>query len=170
MGEIAVAPIEILIKGIPETVLFILAIHIFINLKVDYKKSFIIFFISMCVTYMTRFLPIGYVVHLLISITTWVLYFQLVYCLPLSKAGRVILSVSAGVILIVIAEMINCYLLQVYFGPTMIDYVFSVATPLAKCLYMLPSTVIFGILVLIIWLILKRIRSHKKKIAESRNE
>lgn len=162
MEGIAASPIEVLIKGIPETLLIVLAIHIFMNIKIIPTKFILLSVLGLITTYLIRFLPISLGVNSIILLIAWVVFSQLIYKLDISKIIKLVISVVVTIIFIMIAEMANMVLLNAYFGEAEATALWTSTSALTKSLANLPATIVFAILVFISWLVLAKIRKNKK--------
>lgn len=162
MDGIAVSLIELLIKGIPEVLLIVLAIHVFMNIKITPKKYLILFILGLITTYLIRFLPISLGINSILSLVAWVVYFQIIYKLGISRIPKLIISVVIIILFIALAEIINMVLLNAYFGEAEAAALWTSTSALTKSLANLPATIFLAILVFVSWLILAKIRKNKK--------
>ncbi len=146
--------LEFIVRGIPEAILFVLAVYIFSNTKLEIKKIIIASLILSVSTFLVRMLPISYGIHTILNIITLVLITSVVIKIS------IIDSIRSGIltaILMFICEGINMGLIQLIHGNE-IEKIFS--NPILKTVYGLPSLIIFTIIILLY----KFIKSNRKGI------
>ncbi len=149
--------IELLIKGIPEGFLDILAMYILTKAKFNKKKYLSISLIFIVLTYFVRMLPINYGVNAMISILVFMLLFVL-FCdveFPLA-----IKSAITVMIFLFVSEGFNALLLIALYGRDQTQALFD--SPLAKSIYGIPSTLFFALFILITYLVLSRLNKIRK--------
>jgi len=158
---IAVDIIMLFLKGIPEGLLVILALHFFTRTKIQPKKYFLICFIYVGATYLIRLLPITLGVNTVLSLFIMILAFQFIYNGQLSKVIRSIASAAVILILVAVSEVLNMLLLTILYGQTKAEALFNASNALIKSLYTIPSTVFFAILIITGYFILKKLDMRK---------
>ena len=161
MSGIAVSIIMLLIKGIPESMLNVLALHFFTRTKINIKIYFLLSFIYLLSIYLIRFLPITLGVNTVLSLFVLILSFQFVYRPQLSKVIRTITASAIILILVAISEVCNMLLLTVLYGETAAMELFNSSQGLTKSIYTIPSTVFLAIFVFAGYLILKKFGKRK---------
>lgn len=145
---------ELIIRGIPEGILFVFAVHIFSNTKIKFKNYVVSSIILTTTIFLIRMLPISYGIHTILNIIMLVVITSVV--LKIS----IIDSIRSGIltaILMFICEGINMGLIQLINGNE-IEKIFS--NPILKTVYGLPSLIIFTIIILLY----KFIKSNRKGI------
>lgn len=167
MNGISISIIELLIKGIPETLLMILALHIFTHTKINWKKYFMLSLTYIIVTYLIRMLPIQLGVNTMLSILIMVLLFHIAYRGQPEKTASVVISAVIILIIIMIAEVINISLLNVLFGEAKTLAMLSEDTPIIKSISTIPSTLFTAVFVFIGYLILKQYGKRKLQHGET---
>lgn len=145
---------ELIIRGIPEGILFVFAVHIFSNTKIKFKNYVVSSILLTITIFLIRMLPISYGIHTILNIIMLVVITSVV--LKIS----IIDSIRSGIltaILMFICEGINMGLIQLINGNE-IEKIFS--NPILKTVYGLPSLIIFTIIILLY----KFIKSNRKGI------
>ncbi len=150
--------IELLIKGIPEGFLDILAMYIFTRCKFDKKTYIILSCLFIAITYSIRLLPINFGVNSTLSILVFIILFVMIKKVEFSKAIKASIMVM---ILLFISEGLNMLLLISYYGKTKAEQVLS-STPLIKSIYSIPSTLIFAVIILISYIIIFKLKKIRK--------
>ncbi|MGG7077154.1 hypothetical protein [Clostridium sardiniense] len=145
---------EFIVRGIPEGVLFIFAIHIFSNTKIKFKEFIISSLILAVSTFLVRTLPISYGIHTILNIIVLVIITNLINKISIIDSIR---SGILTVILMFISEGINMGLIQLTRASEM-ERIFS--DTILKTIYGLPSLMIFTIILLAY----KFIRNNRKGI------
>lgn len=135
---------ELIVRTIPESFLFVFAIYVFANKKLDFKK-YIISSIELAIgTFFIRKLPISYGIHTIINIILLVFicnFFNKINTLECIKGG-----IFTAIILF-FSEAINLFLIQLKVG----DNVTSIfRDPVLKTIYGIPSLVIFLAIIILI--------------------
>lgn len=169
MGEIAISPLFLLIKGVPEILLTVLALHILLNLKVNLKNYFLISILSLIIVYLIRLLPTSWELNTILAIVMWILLFSFVYKLELSKITRIMLSAVVVILMIMFAEILNVLLLKAYFGGSGAEQLLTSNSAITRSLYTMPSTVFFAVFVLLCRLFLSQIRKRRNKKEQNDN-
>ncbi len=135
---------ELIVRTIPESFLFVFAIYVFANTKLDFKK-YIISSIELAIgTFFIRKLPISYGIHTIINIILLVFicnFFNKINTLECIKGG-----IFTAIILF-FSEAINLFLIQLKVG----DNVTSIfRDPVLKTIYGIPSLIIFLLVILLV--------------------
>jgi len=164
MNGIAVNIIVLLIKGIPEGLLVVLALHIFTRTKVDIKRYLLLSFIYITAIYLIRFLPITLGVNSVLSLFVLIIGFQVVNKPQLSQAIRTIAFAAVILILVAVSEVLNMLLLTVIYGEAKAAELFNASDGLIKSISATPTNVFLAIFIFIGYLILKK--KDKRKIAD----
>ncbi|HBN86291.1 MAG TPA: hypothetical protein DDZ89_20905, partial [Clostridiales bacterium] len=137
--------LEVLVKGIPESLLLILCVYFFCKIKPQGKQLTIILFVHVVITYLARVLLPGYGMTLLINVVVLVIIFNVFLKAPMAK---VINGALLGILFIIIAEAINFLLIKlVYTG----DIETIMADSTKRVIYTIPSTVTLATLVFAIY-------------------
>ncbi len=151
MSNISISLIELLIKGIPEGLLDVLAIYILTKTPFDKKKYILISSIFIVTTYLIRWLPINLGVNTMISLLVLVVIFLCTTKIDLTKLIKSIISMA---IILITCEEINILLLIAIFGKNSAQELLS--SSIGKSLYGSPSTVFFAIVIFIIYFVIKK--------------
>jgi len=154
--------IELLIKGVPESFLFILAIYILTRIKFDLKKYLFMSLIITFISYITKWLPINMGTHTMLSLLILILIFIIVNKVNLQNIIKSIISVIVVAIIIVISEVLNELLLVAIFGQAETKKLFDFGSAVIISVCMLPSTIIFAFILLILYFILLKYDKNKK--------
>ena len=135
---------ELIVRAIPESFLFVFAIYVFANKKVDLNK-YIISSIGLAISmFVVRSFPIGYGTHtilniiLLVCITNFLNKINTLECIK----GGIFTS-----IILFFSEAINLFLIQLKVGEN-VTSIFS--DPILKTIYGIPSLVIFLAIIILI--------------------
>lgn len=134
-------PIEFLLRGIPESFLFILAIYVFSKTKLDKNKYIISSLLYAISTYIIRLLPIDYGVHMILSVL-FLLFILIIY----NKFEVIVLIRSIIIMYLIqfVSEAINVAMLNII--GLDLDTLFE--NPVSKSVVGIPSLIISG---MIIW-------------------
>lgn len=134
-------PIEFLLRGIPESFLFILAIYVFSKTKLDKNKYIISSLLYAISTYTIRLLPIDYGVHTILSLLF--LGFLIIYYNKIDSIKA--LSSTIFIYLIqILSEGTNVLLLNIM----KIDINKLVSDPFTKIILGMPSLILSYLIVL----------------------
>jgi len=169
MNGISISIFELLIKGVPEGLLTILALHYFTGTKIDLKKYFGLSLMSITITYLFRFFPIKLGMNTLLSMLALILLFQMAYKGQLAKVVKLVTSVVIIVILIMLSEVLNVLLLQLIFGQAKTLELLNSNT-IAKSVSTIPSTIFTAIFVFAGHLTLKTIDKRKQEHGKAGKE
>ncbi|GAA0744822.1 hypothetical protein GCM10008906_30250 [Clostridium oceanicum] len=139
--------LEFFLRGIPEALLFILAIYLLLNKSVkENKKLYIISSLIVSISmYLIRLLPIHFGVHTILTITVYIIVFVLINKIEINKA----ISYSIIVMMILsIGEFINLSILNSIFKSN-INAILN--NKLLKVILFYPSLIIFMGVILFIY-------------------
>ena len=167
MNGIAVNIIVLFLKGIPEGLLIVLALHIFTRTKLDLEKYFLLSFIYIAATYLIRRLPITLGVHTVLTLLVLILIFQFTYNSQLSKVIRSVVSSAVILILVAVAEVFNLLLLIAIFGQTQAKELYTSKDGLTQSIYTIPSSVFLAVFVFAGYFILKNMDKRKLENGEA---
>lgn len=148
--------IELLIKGIPETFLFVWAVNVLTRTKFELKKYLTISIILMIITYLTRWLPISLGTHTMLVLLCLIFLYLITNKLDLQFIVKTITSIILIAIIVVVAEVLDMMLLTAIFGKITAESYFNSTSSLIRSVSALPSITIFGIIVLMIHLIMSK--------------
>ena len=162
MSGISISPIELLITGVPQGFLFVLALYIFTRTNTDIIKYVIQSLILIVVTYLLRFLPINLGVHTMLILFALIILFMAFNKVSLAKFVNAIVSVVIIAIIIIITELLNVLFLDLVFGQAETNILIYHSSPLIKSLSEIPSTVIFALIILASYFVLAKIDKNKK--------
>lgn len=147
--------LEFLIRGIPEDLIFFLAVYAFTRNRVQVKKYLFSVLLQSVIVYSIRFLPIqagvDSVLNLILLITLAVIVNKI----------EVIKVIKAGIIIMLlefICEGINVFILQ-FIMKKDLNSIFG--DPMLKILYSSPSLLIFGCIVIAYYIILLKRKKLK---------
>ncbi|MBP1888713.1 hypothetical protein J2Z53_000292 [Clostridium moniliforme] len=141
---LAVSFLELIVRGVPESFLFVYSVYILSNTKFNKKLYFLTSTILVVVTFFIRRLPISYGIHTILNIILLVILTTYIDKINILK------SIKAGIItaiIMFICEGINMFFIQCLCGNNIIR-IFT--NPTLKTIYGLPSLIIFFVVILII--------------------
>ncbi len=156
----------LLIKGIPEGFLNVLALHLFTHIKIDIKKYIILSVIFVVATFFIRLLPITLGVNTVLSLLITIITFQIAYKSQLSKVVSTIVSAIVIAILVALSEVMNMLVLTLAHGSEKAAEMFNSADNLMKSVYTIPSTVFFAIFIVLGYIVIKAYNKRKKTHGE----
>ena len=142
-------PIEFILRAMPESFLVILAIYIFSKTKINKKKYVITSIVFSIILYISRMLPIDYGVHMILSVLALlaiVLFYNKI------DAIKGIKSIVFIYLIQLVSELINVAILKLI----NIDLEVLSMDGLYKTVLGLPSLIITGVIVLIVYNIKNR--------------
>ena len=142
---------SLLIRGLPECVLIVLALHLFNGVKISAKKFVLLNVVCAVSISLLRLLPTAAGVHSIITLVIMVLAFQYIYKLELSMTIRLIISTISVMVLLAISELANMCLLIVLFGMDKTMELVGSEDALVYSLSGLPSMAFFALLIVIAW-------------------
>lgn len=161
MSGISISVAELLIKGIPEGMLTILALHFFTRTSIEPKKYLFLCIWYIGITYLVRELPIQLGINTMLSMLAMILLFQITYKGQLDKLAKLLAATIAIYLLIMISEALNVFLLEMMFGMDKTLELLSTGG-LVKSISTIPSTVFLAMFVLIGNMLLRRLQKRKK--------
>jgi hypothetical protein len=162
MTNLAISLPQLLIIGMPQVFLFVLAIYIFTGTKFDIKKYIIFSAVITVLTYLIRFLPISLGVNSMLSFLALVLLFLITYKFDLPKIIRLTVSVIITFMFICISEIINEIILMLAFGKVRTQDLLNSSSELMRSLFMIPTNIIFAIIVFVSYIVLSKKKSKKE--------
>lgn len=138
--------VELLFRAIPESLLFIWTSYMIAHVNVEKKRYFIASVLSAISTYFIRMLPINFGVNIVISTGVLIIITASINKIPIMKA---ISSIMISSILLSICESLNVFVLNWL----KVDMQIIVDKPLIKILYFTPSLILFGIIILLLYIL-----------------
>lgn len=163
MKNISVNFIVLLINGIPQSMLTVLAVHIFTKTKIHLKKYLLLSFICAIAAYLIRFLPIAIGVNTVLVLFVIIIEFEFTYKPKLSELICIITSVIVTFLMIVISEILNMLLLTTIYGQSHAIGFLNSSNGLVQGLSTIPINIFLGVFVCISYLILKQVEKRKGK-------
>ncbi len=161
MGLAPVSIWELLIKGIPENFISMIALYIFTNTKVTIKKYVILSLILAVITYFTRWFPINLATHTMLVLLALMLIHLAANKGDLNYIIKTIVSVIVIALIILISETLDFLLLAQIYGQEKANEILLAGDPILRSLAALPSIAIFGAVVLVVYLI-KKTKTRKR--------
>lgn len=159
--SISASLIQLLIEGIPESFLFVLAVYIFTRIKLNVKKYLSLSLIFTFIIYLTRLLPINPGTHTLLSLLVLIIIFIITNKVDLQNIIKTITSAIIIAIIIAVSEELNILLFFAFLGQSKTDKLLS-GSSIITTVCEIPSTIIFALIILISNLILIKIDKNKK--------
>ncbi|GLC30508.1 hypothetical protein [Clostridium omnivorum] len=150
--------LELIIRGIPEDLVFFLAVYTFTKIKVEKKRYLISVIIQSIIVYLIRFLPIQNGADSILNLILLILLSVYV------NEIEIIQAIKAGIIIMLcefISEGINVFFIQFILKKDL-NSIFR--DPMLKILYSSPSLLIFACFVIIYYLLLWK-RKELKNIS-----
>jgi hypothetical protein len=139
--------IEFFLRLIPETFILIGGIHIFTKKSLDIPKYIIASIVMSIISFLIRWLPIYFGVHMMINIILCI-SIMVIINIPLTKA---IYSTLLMFFLLSLGEFFNMI------GLSLLNINIEVESPFIKCLFGMPSLIIMWLLIISInWLLKKK--------------
>lgn len=141
--------LELIIKGIPEAILFTLGMYAFTGTKIvkdSWPKLCVFTLVMFLWTYFVRLLPINYGVNILMVLMLTIFLGVMFLKIPLIQCMKASLL---NAIAIVVGEGLNFWLLQVVYGTQKTQEI--IGNPFLKAINTIPSTIIFGSIVISIY-------------------
>ncbi|MPM08338.1 hypothetical protein SDC9_54650 [bioreactor metagenome] len=167
MSGISISVTQLIIKGIPEGMLIVLALHFFTRTKIEWKKYFILSAVYIIATYLIRFLPIKLGINTILSLLVLILLFHAAYKAQMDKVARSVISSVAILIILVVSEALNIYLLRFIFGTVKADAFLQSDNPLIKNICITPSTTFIAIFTFAGNLLLTKLEKRKTEHGEA---
>lgn len=140
-------PIEFFLRALPEAFVHILAIYVFSNTKLDYKRYVIASVLCAIAMFLVRLLPISYGVHTILAMGIIMVIGIMINYIDIIKSIKGILICT---IFQCIFEGINVFIIQNVIRGDM-NLIFS--DPVQKTLYGIPSVVMLGILIITCYIV-----------------
>jgi len=156
----------LLIKGIPEGFLYVLALHLFTRTEIDRKKYIILSMTFIVSTYTIRLLPITLGVNTVVSVLITMVTFQIAYRSQLSRVVSTIVSAIVIAILVALSEVANMLVLTIAFGAEKGQELFNAADDIMRSVYTIPSTAFFAIFILLGYFVIKAYGKREKTHGE----
>ena len=153
--------VEIVLRGIPEGFLFIFAGHAISNSKIDLKRFLLSGSLLALIGSLIRYLPINFGVHSFLIIFVCIIILNNICKIPLIKA------ISSSLIIMIVGfatESINGLFLQYVLKKDM-DMILNNSNPLVKVYYGIPSLILMGLIIWIVYYINKK-RREKKNVSD----
>jgi len=167
MGNISVNIPVLLLVGIPQSFLTMLAIHLFTQTKIAAKKYIILSVLFITITYLIRLLPIAIGVNTVLTLLATIMLFQFAYKTELSKIIRTIVSTIVAFLLIAFSEVLNLLFLTLLFDQTKATGLIYSNDELTKGISVASSNIFYAVLIFIGYFILKRINKGTNKDGET---
>lgn len=167
MNNISVNAIVLLVYGIPQSLLTVLALQVFSRTKLDARKYLLLTLVFTTATYLIRLLPIALGVNTVLSLFVFILAFQFTYKTQLSRAIQIIASAIAAFILIAVSEILNILLLSLVYGYDKAIGFIGSSDGLTQAISAIPTNVLFGVFILIGHLILRAAEKREMKDGEA---
>ncbi|SHH14410.1 hypothetical protein [Clostridium grantii] len=143
------SPVEFFFRGIPEGFIFIFAVLLFSNSKIEKNKYVLTSFSYATAVYFIRTLPINFGVNTIISM---IVAIGLVVKINNTKVIEIIKSVFITIIVEFFCEWINIFVVENIIGKNL-DTVFG--NPVSKVIYGAPSLMIFMAINGVFYIVLK---------------
>lgn len=166
MESIAISVTQLIIKGIPEGFLTMLALHVLTRTKINWKKYLLLSSIYVVLTYLIRFLPITLGVNTILSLLTLILLFQITYKTQLGEVVRSVVSTVLIMIFVMISEILNMLVLYAIYGQSKAEELLNSGTELTKSVATIPSTIFLGFFIFIAYLVLTKMEKRKNEHGE----
>ena len=163
MSNISVNIFVLLLVGIPQSFLTVLALQIFTRTKMDAKKYMLLSIICLASTYLIRLLPIALGVNTVLTLLILILSFQLAYKNQLSRVIRTIMSAIIIFVLIAFTEVLNMLLLSAIYSQSKAIDLLDSSDELLKGICYAPSNIFFVIFIFIGYFLLKLIEKRDTK-------
>ena len=148
-------PIEYILRGLPESFLVIFAIYIFSQTKINKRKYLVTSIMFSLVTYGVRMLPINYGVHMVLS-----LLFLLFIIVSYNEID--VVNAIKSIIFIYLIQFVSEAINVVILNFMNIDLEIQFKNPIYKSIIGIPSLMITGIIILIIYIFNKKRKKIKK--------
>lgn len=155
-------PIEFLLRGIPESFLFILAIYVFSKTKINKKIYIISSLLYAIATYIIRLLPINYGVHTILSLLF--LGFLIIYYNKIDS----IKALSSTIIIYLIqilTEGVNVVVLNIM----NVNIEKLVDNPFTKTILGIPSLLLSYLIVFIFYYINRKKEENNGRVYSKKN-
>jgi hypothetical protein len=146
---------EIIVRGIPEEFLFVLAAHAFSKTGINLKKYLLSGALLWVIIYLIRILPIQLGIHTILALISLIVLVSFINKVDIVK------SIRAGIITTILAfvfEGINISFIQFVLKK---DLSTIVNDPISKTLYGMPSLMLFGIFIVVYYFKLSKRKELK---------
>lgn len=167
LSGISISITQLLIKGVPEGMLIVLALHFFTRTKIMWKKYLILSLLYIVATYFIRFLPIKLGINTMLSLLVLILLFQAAYKAQLERVARSVISSVVILIILVLSEALNIFLLQFAFGYDKAAALLQSSNMLIKSISITPSTIFLAVFAFAGNLLLTNIEKRKNGHGEA---
>jgi hypothetical protein len=137
------------------------ALYIFTNTRVAIKKYLLLSSILTVITYFTRWFPINLGTHTMLTLLLLIVIHLTANKGSLHYIIKTIVSVIVIALIILVSETIDMLLLAQIYGNKEANEMLTSSDAVIKSLSALPSIVIFGLVVLIIYIVLEKKRNKK---------
>lgn len=148
-------PIEFFLRVLPESFLFVLAVYIFSQTKIDKKKYFISGLIFSIVVFIIRRLPINYGVHMILSVL-----FLLFISTKYNKID--VISSIRSIILTYLIQLISEALNILFLNITNVNLEVAFLNPITKNLLGIPSIIFTFLIIMISYKFIYKRKNDKK--------
>lgn len=148
-------PIEFFLRVLPESFLFILAVYIFSQTKIDKKKYFISGLIFSIVVFIIRSLPINYGVHMILSVL-----FLLFMSAKYNKID--VISSIRSIILTYLIQLISEALNILFLNMTNVNLEVAFLNPITKNLLGIPSIILTFLIIMVSYKFINKRKNDKK--------
>jgi len=138
--------LDLILKGIPESAIFMLGIYAFSKTKIIAKQYWSVVSILFVAIYFIRLLPINYGINTLLSVIVSAILGIAIIRITFLQAIKAALLTTVAVL---IGEGVNFYLLQVAYGTQKTLEI--IEDPIAKTINTIPSTIVFGLIIFTVY-------------------
>lgn len=138
------SPIDMLLTGLPESILIILSIYSLAKKPIDKKRYLMLAVLCSIYPYFIRLLPISFGVHTILIIFVQVLLSVYIIQIDIIKA------IAYSLITIVILSFCEAVSIFTFSSIFNIDVQAKLGNPFGKALYALPHLFLFGLIIMII--------------------
>lgn len=170
MESIAVNVPVLLLVGLPQSFLTLLALHVFTETKINIKKYIFLSLAFTVIGYLIRFLPIALGVNTVLTFLALIIAFQFAYKQQLSKAIRTIVATVVSFLMISVSEVLNMLLWTVVYDQQKATELIYSSDDLTKGLTSAPSNIFFAVFILIGYFVLKQFKKRKRKDGEDNTQ
>lgn len=138
--------LDLILKGIPESAIFMLGSYAFSKTKIIAKQYWSVALMFFVAVYIIRLLPINYGINTLLSVIVSAILGIVIIKITFFKAIKAALLTSLAVL---IGEGVNLFLLQVAYGAQKTLEI--IGDPIAKTINTIPSTIVFGMIIFTVY-------------------
>ena len=136
---------EVLIKAIPETVLSVYGVFLLSKTKISSHRYFLLCLIHFISIYLLRSICIVTGAVTLFNLMIIIISFRIICKTDIFK---ILISASIVIIIVLLSELTNLMLLNTLYDVTNVQILLD--DPLTRSIWGLPSTILFGSIILII--------------------